>query len=225
MDETITLSFNREFARQYGVTAALIYQEIYRKYFYWESQGKLTDGFFWCDQSTMADWLLISTSTLARAIKTLKDAGLIETETHYKPGSSATTTWWRVSKWNSSTCHGDSSCETSQNDSSYIKADTKADIDKEFVVRVEKWDFDSKGNWKRKRTVYTTIDEADKIEGAEKEEYVTFGFWPSPTLVGNQDKMKTMNEKKTKLKTEYPDTHEDKPSRSGGYMEGISWEQ
>lgn len=77
--------------------------------------------------------------------------------------------------------------------------------EKPSVVRVEKWDFDSRGNWKRKRTVYTTVDEADKIEEAGKDEYVSFGFWPSPTLVGRQDKMKTMSEKKTKLKTEYPD--------------------
>lgn len=73
------------------------------------------------------------------------------------------------------------------------------------AVKVEKWDFDSKGNWKRKRTVYTTVDEADKIEEAGKDEYIQFGFWPSPVQVGQLDKMKNMNEKKTKLKVEYPE--------------------
>lgn len=91
------------------------------------------------------------------------------------------------------------------------------------VVRVEKWDFDSKGIWKRKRTVYTTVEEADKIEEAEKDEYVSFGFWQSPPLVGNQDKMKTMSEKKTKLKTEYPEPEEKPEKKTGGYMEGIEW--
>lgn len=95
--------------------------------------------------------------------------------------------------------------------------------EKPSVVRVEKWDFDSKGTWKRKRTVYTTVDEADKIEEAEKDEYVSFGFWPSPTLVGHQDKMKTMSEKKTKLKTEYPEPEEKSEKKTGGYMEGIGW--
>lgn len=90
-----------------------------------------------------------------------------------------------------------------------------------MVVRVEKWDFDSKGNWKRKRTIYTTVDEADKIEEAEKDEYVSFGFWPSPPLVGQMDKMKTMSEKKTKLKTEYPDEPEKVEKKMGGYLEGI----
>lgn len=127
MDNAITLSFSREFARQFGVTAALIYQEIYRKYFYWKEQGKLNDGFFWCDQMAMADWLLLSRSTLARAIKTLKDAGLVETETHYKPGTSETTTWWKITEWDSLMSHGDTSCGLSHDDTSHIKADTKAD--------------------------------------------------------------------------------------------------
>lgn len=85
------------------------------------------------------------------------------------------------------------------------------------IVKVEKWDFDSKGNWKRKRTVYTTIEEADKIEGAEKDEYITFGFWPSPPLVGKVEKMKTMSEKKTKLKTEYPEEDEEESKTKVGY--------
>lgn len=88
------------------------------------------------------------------------------------------------------------------------------------IVRVDKWDFDSKGNWKRKRTVYTTVEEADKIDSADREEYVTFNFWPSLPLVGNQDKVKTMSEKKTKLKTEYPDNDKETDStfvKMGGY--------
>lgn len=88
------------------------------------------------------------------------------------------------------------------------------------VVRVEKWDFDSKGNWKRKRTVYTTIEEADKIEGADRDEWVAFSFWPSPPLVGQMDKAKTMNEKRTKLKTEYPDSP-DSESQEVFHYEGI----
>lgn len=133
--DTITLSFNREFAKQYGVNAALVYQEVYRKYFYWKSQGKLQDGYFWCDQTTMAEWLLISDSTLARCIKVLKDAGLIDTATHYKPGESSTTTWWKILNWESSSCQRDGSCGTSQVDGSYIKADTKADSEEDHQTQ------------------------------------------------------------------------------------------
>lgn len=127
IENFMTLSFSREFARQYGMTTALVYQELYRKYFYWACQGQLEDGFFWCDQKTIAEWLLISTKTLSRAVKILKDEGLIETETHYKPGSSETTTWWKVTKWDSSIAQNVHSCESGQNVPSHNKADTKAD--------------------------------------------------------------------------------------------------
>lgn len=137
MENVITLSFNREFARRYGVSAALVYQEIYRKYFYWKAQGKLTDGFFWCDQKAMADWLLISRQTLSRVIKLLKDEGLIETETHYKPGSSETTTWWKVVEQDSSVTHDEAPCEVTQNVTSHIKAETKADTEEESRMRPE----------------------------------------------------------------------------------------
>lgn len=137
MENAMTLSFSREFAQQYGMTAALVYQELYRKYFYWAGQGQLTDGFFWCDQKTIADWLLISTKTLGRAVKVLKDEGLIETETHYKPGSSETTTWWKVTKWNSSMSQNVHSCESGQNVPSHIKADTKADTEEESRMKPE----------------------------------------------------------------------------------------
>lgn len=131
MDNSISLSFSREFAKQFGVTAALVYKELYRKQFYWAGQGKLVDGKFWCDQKVIADWLLISTKTLSRVIKLLKDAGLIDTETHYKPGTTETTTWWEVKKWDSESCQNVASNEMCQNVSSYIKADTEADSEKE----------------------------------------------------------------------------------------------
>lgn len=127
MKNTITLGFNRELAREYGVTAALLYQELYRKYFYWKEQGKLVDGKFWCDQAVIAEWLLVSTSTLGRTIKILKEAGLIATETHYKPGSSETTTWWEISDWDATSAHDEHSCGNTHDDDSYIKADKETD--------------------------------------------------------------------------------------------------
>lgn len=127
MENSITLSFSREFAKQYGMNAALVYKEIYRKYFYFLGQGQLTDGFFWCDQRVIADWLLMSRQTLNRVVNQLKEAGLIETETHYKPGTSETTTWWRIPNWESSKQQNVTSCGMSQNVTSYIKADTEAD--------------------------------------------------------------------------------------------------
>lgn len=123
----ISLSFDRDMAKEFGVNAALVYKELYRKQFYWEEQGKLVDGFFWCDQSVIADWLLMSRSTIGRIVQQLKDAGLVETETHFKPGTNTTTTWWKVSKWEPEMSHGDTSNGMSHDDASHIKADTKTD--------------------------------------------------------------------------------------------------
>lgn len=91
-----TLSFSREMAKKYGITAALIYQELKRKQFYWESQGKLVDGFFWCDQSAIAEWVLVHSNTVVKVVKTLEEAGLIEKKISYRPGTTTPTTWWRV---------------------------------------------------------------------------------------------------------------------------------
>lgn len=123
----ISLSFDRDMAKEFGVNAALVYKELYRKQFYWKEQGKLVDGFFWCDQIAIADWLLMSRSTIGRIVQQLKDAGLVETGTHFKPGTNTTTTWWKVSKWEPEMSHGDASCGMYHGDASHIKADTKAD--------------------------------------------------------------------------------------------------
>lgn len=203
-ESSMTLSFSREFAQQYGMIAALVYQELYRKYFYWSEQGQLVDGFFWCDQKTIADWLLISTKTLGRAVNTLKDEGLIETETHYKPGSSETTTWWKVTKWDSSMGQNVQSCESGQNVASYIKADTVADTESVsgIVTVIER---KKKGeSWVDGRRIYTTEEEAEKIESCSRGEYPDFFYWQSRKLVGDESKKKRKcNMPATLLKLEY----------------------
>lgn len=94
--EGTVLGFSREMAMEYGVTAALLYQELKRKQHYWEAQGKLEDGFFWCDQNTIAEWILVHPNTIGKAASALEDASLIEKKISYKPGTSMPTTWWRV---------------------------------------------------------------------------------------------------------------------------------
>ena len=142
--DAIALSFSREFAREHGITEALIYKEIYRSYFFWKNHGKLQNGMYWCDQKVMADWLLISVSTLGRAIKKLKDKNLIDYETHYRPGTQTTTTWWKIiekdddeKERNSTSGQNDDSHTSGQNDDSHIKPDkepdtTEGDADEEI---------------------------------------------------------------------------------------------
>ena len=123
--EDAVLGFSRGMAEKYGVTAALLYQELKRKQHYWESQGKLEDGFFWCDQNTIAEWILVHPNTLSKAIKDLEEAGLIEKKVSYRPGTLTTTTWWRVIP--GTTENVDSG--NHRKSDSYIKADTSSNTE------------------------------------------------------------------------------------------------
>lgn len=126
MQSDTVLAFNRELAKKVGVNAALLYQELQRKYFYWESQGKLDDGMFWCDQGTLAEWLLMHPNTIASASAKLEEAGMIERKVSYRPGTTTTTTWWKIVNPGITPIvipRNHSNCD------SYIKTNTIADTD------------------------------------------------------------------------------------------------
>jgi hypothetical protein len=90
------LAFDREMAAEHGINAALLYQELKRKQRYWRSQGKLEDGFFYCDQGEIAEWVLVHPNTIGKAAKVLEEANLIEKKVSYRPGTLTPTTWWKV---------------------------------------------------------------------------------------------------------------------------------
>lgn len=123
--EGTVLSFSREMAIKYGVTAALLYQELKRKQHYWEAQGKLEDGFFWCDQGAIAEWILVHPNTIGKVAKELEDAGLIEKKVSYRPGTLTPTTWWRVISESNPKVDSDNHCESDF----YIKADTSSNTE------------------------------------------------------------------------------------------------
>lgn len=228
--------YNREDARKYGLAVAVVWNDILDRAEHFDINP------MWYDQQQASDRLGIPRQTVNRAVKVLQVEGRLKAKVGYRPNSRVTTTWIEVledetdmnGEWISEVAKESKELgdildaqnehpKDAQNEHPILKETKEKRLTQDVVVRVEKWDFDSKGTWKRKRTVYTTVDEADKIEEAEKDEYVSFGFWPSPPLVGHQDKMKTMSEKKTKLKTEYPDVEEKTEKKTGGYMEGIGW--
>lgn len=125
------LSFSREIAEQYGIAAALLYQELRRKYFYWKGQGKLNSkGMFWCDQGEIAKWVLVHPNTISKAAKVLEEAGLIVKKTSYRPGTLTPTTWWGL-LISESTKNVISSNHT--NCDFYIKTTTKATTLKEIT--------------------------------------------------------------------------------------------
>lgn len=83
--------------------------------------------------------------------------------------------------------------------------DVGGEPDNQEVVTVEKFGYNSKGEWKRLRTVYTTTDEADRIEAASETDYPEFRYWPSRARVGNGDGKMMGGVKKTCLKVSYPE--------------------
>lgn len=123
--EDAVLGFSRGMAAKYGVTAALLYQELKRKQHYWESQGKLEDGFFWCDQGAIAEWILVHPNTIGKIAKGLEDAGLIEKKVSYKPGTLTPTTWWRVISEPNPKVDSGNHCESDF----HIKADTSSNTE------------------------------------------------------------------------------------------------
>lgn len=228
--------YNREDARRYGLAVAVVWNDILDRAEHFDTSP------MWYDQQQASDRLGIPRQTVNRAVKILQVERRLKAKVGYRPNSRVTTTWievlteqtemdgeWIVEAAKEAKRLGDildaqnEHPKDAQNEHPILNDTEEMILTKDVTIKVEKWDFDSKGKWKRKRIVYTTPEEADKIEAAEKDEYVSFGYWPSPTLVGNQDKMKTMSEKKTKLKTEYPEPEEKPEKKTGGYMEGIEW--
>lgn len=207
MKDTV-LAFNRELAKELGVSAALLYQELQRKFFYWKSQGELNaNGEFWCDQKDIGEWILLHPNNVGIAAKKLEEFGLITRRTGYRPNSTITTTWWKavIPEINETVIP-----RNQRNSDSHIKADTKADTTAEsssvgdpviVFLRVNP----SGKAWKSQR-VYSTQEEVDRLEESDPDDTVDFKYWKSPKMVGDDARAKF---KRTKAKLIQPDVQEE----------------
>lgn len=206
------LSFNRELAKELGIPAALLYQELQRKFFYWKSQGKLNDeGMFWCDQGAIAEWILVHPNTVSKAAKDLEEAGLIKKKISYRPGTVTPTTWWGlvISEFTPNVISSNhTKCDF------YNKANTKANTDDGLMVKktnkeemkVAYLKVNPSGRaWKSKK-VYTTASEIERLEEMDDEDYIEFKHWMSPGMVGNDARAKV---KRMKVKLVQPDVEEE----------------
>ena len=206
------LAFNRELAKELGIPAALLYQELQRKYYYWKSQGKLNDdGMFWCDQGAIAEWILVHPNTVSKAAKDLEEAGLIKKKISYRPGTVTPTTWWGL-VISESTPNVISSNHTKCD--YYNKTNTKADTDDGLMVKettkeemkVAYLKVNPSGRaWKSKK-VYTTASEIERLEEMDDEDYIEFKHWMSPKMVGDDARAKV---KRMKVKLVQPDVEEE----------------
>lgn len=206
--DNATLSFNREMGERFGISAALLFQELLRKQHYWGEQGRLNnDGMFWCDQKAIGDWILLHPNNVGKAAKVLEEAGLIVKKVGYRPGTTTPTTWWKVVI---SEINGTVISRNQRNSDYHIKANTKADTTAEstFVggpvivfLRVNP----SGKAWKSQR-VYSTQEEVDRLEESDPDDTIDFKYWKSPKMVGDDARAKF---KRTKAKLIQPDVQEE----------------
>lgn len=209
------LSFSREIGERYGISAALLFQELLRKQHYWKEQGRLnSDGMFWCDQKAIGDWILLHPNNVGKAAKVLEEAGLIIKKVGYRPGTTTPTTWWKVviSEINETVIS-----RNQRNSDFYIKANTKATTGGADPVVVFLRVNPSGKAWKSQR-VYSTQGEVDRLEASDPDDFIDFKYWKSPKMVGNDSSAKF---KRTKAKLVQPDVQEDEEEEEhripGGY--------
>ena len=79
--------YNRDDARQLGVVAAIVWNDMLDRSEHFDSNP------MWYDQCDASDRLGIPRQTVNRAVKTLEEVGRIDTKLGYRPNSSITTTW------------------------------------------------------------------------------------------------------------------------------------
>lgn len=204
--------YNREMAQEFGVIAAIIYNDIEDKFDYYEREGDLQDGYFYLSQTNRADALVIPRRTYCREVAKLEEAGLIKKKVGYKPGSTTKVTWVKLVRDDTicpiSLCQNDQS-RLCQNDQSILYETKERDSS---GVRVVYLRVNPSGRaWKSQR-VYSTEEEVDRLESMDGEDYIDFKHWKSPKFVGDDSRAKF---KRMKVKLVQPDVEEEeeKPER------------
>lgn len=93
-DDTI-LHFSRELAMKTTVATAVVYNVLeYRKKHFKEQLNE--QGEFWSSIVSIADYTGLTERTVATAVNTLEELGLVERRTSYRPGTMIKTTFWKV---------------------------------------------------------------------------------------------------------------------------------
>lgn len=216
--------YNRDDARELGLSTAIVWNDVLDRAEHFDSQT------IWYDQRSGGERLGIPYQTINRCLKKLEgevdEKGnvirkrRITVKGGYRPGTTIKTTWITIEdEWlsehqksqnetskksqNEISIYNDTKNETKNIEISNVNQQQEAPID---VVTVERMGYDSKGNWKKNKTFYTTVEEADKIEEAGENDYPEFGYWASRGLVGGDRGRKTMaGYKKTCFKLFYPE--------------------
>lgn len=205
--------FNKEDARELGLTAAVVWYDILNSSELFETNP------IWYDQRKAGDRLGISYQTISRAIKTLEEVGRISVRVGYRPNSTIKTTWITifVEGLDEHQKSQNEISKKSQNEISILKETKKEDnIAVSPVVVFLRINPSGKLNgWKSQR-VYSTQEEVDRLEAMDPDDNVDFKFWKAPKMVGDDTRAKF---KRLKAKLVQPDVQdeEEKNESKVGY--------
>lgn len=195
--------FNKEDARELGLTAAVIWYDILN------SSELFDTNPIWYDQRKAGDRLGIPYQTISRAIKTLEEAGRISVRVGYRPNSTIKTTWITilVEDLDEHQKSQNEISKKSQNEISILKETKKEDTIAEstVVVFLRVNPSGKKNGWKSQR-VYSTQEEVDRLESMDPEETIDFKFWKAPKMVGDDTRAKF---KRLKAKLVQPDIQDE----------------
>lgn len=193
--------YNKEDARELGLTAAVIWYDILNNSELFEANP------IWYDQRKASDRLGIPYQTISRAIKTLEDAGRISTKVGYRPNSTVRTTWVTilVPDLDEHQKSQNEISKKSQNEISILKETKERDYTAVAPVVVFLRVNPSGKAWKSQR-VYSTQEEVDRLEESDPDSTIDFKYWKSPKMVGDDARAKF---KRTKAKLIQPDVKDE----------------
>lgn len=202
--------YNREMAKEYGVIAAIVYNDIEDKFDYYEKEGELEDGYFYLSQTNRADALAIPRKSYGQALTKLEESGLLVKKIGYKPGTTTRATWVKLirdDEGDSFSLGENDQSRLGENDQSIYNETKKPDSTAEMpvVVFLRVNPSGKKNGWKSQR-VYSTQEEVDRLESMDPEETIDFKFWKSPRMVGDDTRAKF---KRLKAKLVQPDVQDE----------------
>lgn len=72
------IAVNKQLAQMYGLDEAIMLGELASEYEYWEARGEVENGYFYSTVENVRDNTTLSEKKQRNAIKTLKDAGIVD---------------------------------------------------------------------------------------------------------------------------------------------------
>ena len=192
--------YNRQDARELGLAPAIVWNDILDRAEHFNTNP------MWYDQKDAGERLGIPERSMNRAVDKLVEAGRIAKKKGYRPGTTVSTTWITILEESVGGSRNDDLAVTRNDDLAVpILNDTEERDSQSVSGIVTVIERKKKGEtWVDGRRIYTTEEEAEKIESCSRGEYPDFFYWQSRKLVGDESKKKRKcNMPATLLKLEY----------------------